>query len=432
MDSVWIKDVTAPQFGRLEGRYKTDVLIVGGGMAGILCAYMLKRAGVDCILAEAKRICGGITQNTTAKITLLHGAIYHDLIHRFGVEEVCRYVEAEQKALLEYERICKENLCDYEKKKAFVYSLDDREGIEREVDALGRLGVTATFTQPSRLPFATAGAVCVEGQAQFHPLKLAFALARELPIFEESKILSLKNGRAVTERGEVFFQKAIVTTHFPFLNLHGGYFLKLYQERSYVIALKDAFDVDGMYVDGSGKGLSFRNFKNLLLLGGGAHRTGKKGGGWQELERMARQYYPKSETVLRWATQDCISLDHLPYIGAYAPSLKNIYVATGFSKWGMSSSMMAAQLLCKLVLGTEKEYPELLSPSRRMVLSRLAVNAGESILGLLTPTVPRCPHLGCALKYNRAEHSWDCPCHGSRFTETGEVIDNPATGDKKM
>ena len=209
------------------------------------------------------------------------------------------------------------------------------------------------------------------------------------------------------------------------------YFLKMYQHRSYVLALAGAQTVDGMYVDESDKGLSFRNFRDMLLLGGGGHRTGKQGGCWQELEQFAHKYYKGSRVVAKWATQDTMTLDSAAYIGRYSKNTPDVFVVTGFNKWGMTNAMVAADILCDLVQGKQNQYSDVFDPSRTFFHPQLVANVFESTIGLLTPTVPRCSHLGCALKYNKAEHSWDCSCHGSRFTETGELIDNPATADKK-
>ena len=126
-----------------------------------------------------------------------------------------------------------------------------------------------------------------------------------------------------------------------------------------------------------------------------------------------------------------MSLDSVPYIGQYSKNTPDFYVATGFNKWGMTSSMVAAELLTDLILGKPNDFADLFSPSRSMLRPQLAVNGFESVVGLLTPSKKRCPHLGCALKYNKAEHSWDCPCHGSRFSESGRVLDNPANGNLK-
>ena len=432
MDSVWTQTAQMPRFHALNGDIKTDALIVGGGLAGLLCAYQLTRAGVDCTLVEADRLCSGITKNTTAKITSQHGLIYDKLIRQFGLEKAGLYLKANQQALEQYRTLCRKIECDFVEQDAYVYSLDDRGKIEKELAALDELGFAADFASELSLPFPVAGAVRFPGQARFHPLKFTAAIAQGLHIFEETKVLELAPGKAVTTGGTIRAEKIIVATHFPILNKHGAYFLKMYQHRSYVLALKNAPKIDGMYVDESKTGLSFRGFGDLLLLGGGSHRTGKKGGGWRELEVFAAKHYPQAQIVSRWATQDCMTLDDVPYIGQYAANTPDLYVATGFNKWGMTSSLVAGMILTDLIQGKDNSYAPVFAPSRTMLCPQLAVNAATAVWNLLTPTVPRCPHMGCALKYNKAERSWDCPCHGSRFTETGHLIDNPARDDKKL
>ncbi len=429
MESLWQKDVKPVRFGELDGNRSTEVLIIGGGIAGILCAYKLKKAGVDCILTEAASACGGITKNTTAKITVAHGLLYDKMIKRFGKEKSRLYAEAQEAACKEYETLCRDIDCDYETKDSYVYSLRDRQKIQNEITALRRLGINAELSDCSELPFKVAGAVRVKNEAQFHPLKFLYTLTEGLPIFENTKVLHLMPRKAVTNHGEITFKKLIVATHFPILNKHGLYPLKLYQHRSYVLALEGAVPIDGMYVDEANTGLSFRTYGDVLLLGGGGHRTGKSGGCWRELEDFANRFCKGAKTVGKWATQDTMTLDSIPYIGEYSRSTQDAYVATGFNKWGMTNAMVAANILCNLITKNADPYAEVFSPSRTMMRPQLAVNIFESTVGLLTPTVPRCPHLGCALKYNEAEHSWDCPCHGSRFTEKGELIDNPATDD---
>ncbi len=432
MESIWEKDLTQLKFDALDGNKSTEVLIVGGGIAGILCAYKLKNAGIDCILAEATEICGGITKNTTAKITLQHGLIFDKMIKRFGEDKARLYVKAQIQACGEYEKLYESIDCDYERRDNYVYSLNNLAIIEKEVSALNRLGVKAELSDAGELPFDIAGAVRVKDQAQFHPLKFLYAIARGLPIYEHTKVLELMPGKAITNHGEISYKKLIIATHFPILNKHGLFPLKLYQHRSYVIALNGAGDLRGMYVDESDTGMSFRSYKDVILLGGGGHRTGKRGGCWRELEDFAGENYKNAEVVGKWATQDCMTLDGIPYIGRYADSTPDIFVATGFNKWGMTNAMVSADILCDLVGEKPNPYTELFSPSRTILRPQLIVNALESVIGLLTPTTPRCPHLGCALKYNPDEHSWDCPCHGSRFTEQGELIDNPATDDKRL
>lgn len=444
MNSIWSDTVSLPAFEPLRRDIKTDVLIIGGGIAGILSAFMLEEAGVDYVLVEADRILSGITKNTTAKLTVQHGLIYQGLVKRFGKERAKMYLQANEDALNEYRSLCQLMDCEFEEKDNYIYSLLDRGKLEREVRALKQLGYSAEYVSELPLPFATAGAVKVSGQAQFHPLKFLAEIADDLRIHEHTKVQELEQSAsgivAVTAHGIITADKVIVATHFPFINKHGSYFLKMYQDRSYVIGLEGALKgkggkvkpiLNGMYLDEAQKGLSFRTYGDYLLLGGGSHRTGKQGGGWTELEATALRYYPGSKVNYRWATQDCMTLDQVPYIGQYSARTPNLYVATGFNKWGMTGAMATAMILKDMVLEQKNPYAPVFSPSRSILRPQLFVNGFESTVNLLTPSKKRCPHLGCALKWNPQEHSWDCPCHGSRFTEKGELIDNPATGDIK-
>lgn len=430
--SVWEKGVERVRFNKIEGDTETDVLIIGGGIAGILCAYRLKEAGVRCILAEASHILSGTTKNTTAKITLAHGLIYQRIEREFDRQSAALYLDAQLKACREYARLASKIRCDYETGSSYVYSLRGKERIEKETELLRSLGVNAEISGTEELPFLTDGAVRVKNQAHFNPLKFLFALAEDLSVYENTKVLELAPKRATTERGIIRFDRLIVATHFPMLNKHGLYPLKLYQHRSYVIAYRNAAKIRGMYVDECDTGMSFRGYGDLLLIGGGGHRTGKNGGNYREIENFAKKHYKSAEPVASFATQDCISLDGIPYIGAYSPSLEDVFVATGFNKWGMTNAMVSADVLTDAVLGRKSPYAELFSPSRTVLRTQLVKNGVEAIKGLITPSAPRCPHLGCALKYNKEEHSWDCPCHGSRFTEDGALIDGPATDGKEM
>ena len=423
--SIWA-DTPLPQFPSLQGDKRSQVLIIGGGMAGLLCAYRLKQAGAQVMLVEAGRICGGVTQNTTAKITSQHGLIYHKLLRKLGQEQAKLYLQANESAVRAYHALCQDIPCHFESQSSYVYSLEDRQTLEQEVHALHLLGYPAGLEQELPLPFPTAGAVKFRHQAQFHPLEFAAHIARDLPIYENTPVRSLDGCTALTDYGRIRAEKIIVATHFPFLNTHGSYFLKLYQHRSYVLALEDAPFPGGMYIGTEQNSLSLRRSGSALLLGGGGHRTGKRGGGWTELWEFADKAYPQARKIAQWATQDCISLDAVPYIGPYSQNTPNLFVATGFNKWGMTGSMVAANILADLVLEKENPWACVFSPSRSILKPQLAINAAETTLNLLRPTVPRCPHLGCALKWNPAERSWDCSCHGSRFTESGELINNPA------
>lgn len=430
MQSLWRNTVTLPTYPPLDQNTTADTLVIGGGLAGLLCAWSLHRAGADVLLLEADRLCGGTTGNTTAKITAQHGLLYDRLLRTCGPETACRYLQANQHALERYRTLCRDLDCDFETADSFVYTLEDRDALEREAEALQKLGAPAELVSNLPLPVSAAGAVRLPDQAQVHPLKLACALLEGLRIHEMTQVLKIRPGEAQTSGGTVRAEQIVVATHFPMMNAHGAYFLKLYQARSYVLALRGVPALErmrGMYVDGKAGGLSFRRWGDLLLLGGGGHRTGKQGGGWSGLERFALEHWPQAGTAGRWAAQDCMTLDGIPYIGRYSGSTPGLFVATGFNKWGMTSSMAAAELLTDLVLGRENPYESLFSPSRGMLRPQLAVNGWEAVTNLVTPTVPRCPHMGCALKYNRREGTWDCPCHGSRFeADGGELLEGPA------
>lgn len=431
MKSIWVK-TELPHFSPLLGDVKADVLVIGGGMAGLLCAQQLREYGVAVILVEAGRICGGVTANTTAKITAHHGLIYHKLLKKLGPERARLYLEANEDAVARYYRLCKEIPCHFESQANFVYSLDDRQALEAEIHALHRLGCAVSLKDDLPLPFRTAGAVKMKRQAQFHPLEFAAHIAKEVPIYENSPVRELQGSTAITDQGSITAEAIVVATHFPMFNRHGSYFLKLYQQRSYVLGLENTGFPGGMFIGSEENSLSFRRSGELLLLGGGGHRTGKKGGGWQELSDFAGRAYPGAVEVARWATQDCISLDGIPYIGRYSARTPNLYVATGFNKWGMTGSMVAATLLRDLIIGRQSPFEELFSPSRSILKPQLAINAFHATANLLRPTRPRCPHMGCALQWNPNERSWDCSCHGSRFSENGKLLDTPAQKDLNL
>ena len=416
----------------MSGDAKTDVLIIGGGLCGIMCAYYLEQAGVDYILVEGNKIASGITKNTTAKITSQHGLIYAKLLKSGGKEKAQMYLRANQKALAEYEKLCQNIDCDFEKKDAYTYSMTDRGKIEEEVRAVNSLGFNADFVQITQLPFEIKGAIRFKNQAQFNPLKFIAGIAEGLKIYEDTFVRELTPTEVITNKGRIRAKKIIAATHFPFLNKHGSYFVKLYQHRSYVSAFDIAPNLNGMYVDEDKKGMTFRNYKNLLLIGGSGHRTGKQSGAWEDLSGFAREYYPEARLQYQWAAQDCMSLDGVPYIGQYSKNTPEMYVASGFNKWGITSSVVAAMILSDMVQEKKNDFAEVFSPQRSMLKPQLVANGFESTLNLLTPTTKRCPHMGCALKWNKAEHTWDCPCHGSRFESDGTLIDNPSMGDANL
>ncbi len=427
MKSLWKETAGLPRFSALEKSINADVLIIGGGFAGLLTAFLLKEQGAEVVLVTQGRICDGVTANTTAKITAQHGLVYNKIIDKYGADCARLYYLANKKAIDEFEKLSGQVECDFERTDSFVFALQDLATLQKEQSALSQIGVKSEMVKSIPLPFKTAGAIKITNQAQFHPLKFA-RIFEGLPVYENTKINKISAGKCYFDKGVIRAQKIVVATHFPIYNLRGLYSLKMYQERSYVVALEGAKKINGMYLE-EGDNLSVRGYGDLVLLGGKSHRTGT-GGGYDSLLALSKKLYPGSTPKYMWATQDCITLDDIPYIGEYYSGAENLYVATGFNKWGMTSSMVSAMILRDLLQGAHNEFAKVFSPSRSVFHPQLAENIFSSVKGILTPTVPRCTHLGCALKWNKAEHTWDCPCHGSRFTEDGRVICNPANKDK--
>lgn len=430
MDAFWEESAKLPSFPTMKHDIRADVLVIGGGLTGLLCAYHLKRAGMDVIVAEAETIGGGVTGRTTAKITAQHGAIYHRIAARYGMGAARHYYEANREALEAYREI--EGDFEFKTCDGFLFSRTHREVLETELNVLRTIGAGAEWAEDVELPFPVAGALRIPHQAQVHPLKLLGCLISGLTIYEHTRVREIRGNIVTTDSGAtITAESIIIATHFPFLNRHGAYFLKLYQHRAYVSVVDGAPPLKNMYWEEIENGLTFRPYGDKMLIVGGGHRTGNRGLGWKASEQVVRHYYPDAHISARFATQDCMSLDGIPYIGRYAKRTPHLYVATGFNGWGMTLAMVSALLLTGELIGKPKPWASVFLPDRTIWHRQLALNAGETLKTMFTPTVPRCPHLGCALKWNAAERSWDCPCHGSRFSENGKLRNGPATGDLK-
>lgn len=431
MTSLWLENENLPKFDSLCEDIDTDVLIIGGGLSGILCAFMLSSRGVDCTIAEASRIMHSTSGHTTAKISAQHGLIYDRLIQTFGKTAARLYYDAASTALSAYATLCKDIDCSFERRDSYIFTQNDRAAAEREADALDALGIEHALHSTLPLPLKIERAVSMPNQAQFNPVQFAAHIARGLRIFEHTRVQSVKGRTAYANGHRIKAQKIIVTTHFPIINKFGGYFLKLYQHRSYVLALEKAPLPDGIFLEAGGDALSFRTSGDKLLLGGFGHRTGEACR-LEALRSCARRLYPGAHIALEWSAQDCMSLDAVPYIGRYSAFAPDIYTATGFNKWGMTGAMCSAAVLCDMLLSGENEYRALYSPSRSIFHAQLLENIMSALKNLLARSERRCTHMGCALKWNSQQQTWDCPCHGSRYDSRGEIVNSPAVQKLKM
>ena len=433
--SIWHKSVRLPEFPPLSGDARVHTAVIGGGIAGLLTAHLLRLRGVSVLVLEADRICSGQTGRTTAKITSQHDLIYAELTQRLGQDAAAGYARANEEAVAAYLRMIDEGRidCGLTRCDAYLYSTTETDVLRQEASAAARLGLPAEFTRETELPFPIAGAVRFQGQARFHPLKFLRAIVEGLDIREHTRVLSVEDDLIHTDRGTVRAEHIVFACHYPFVNVPGWYFARMHQERSYVLALKSPWLPQDVHLGVDGDGLSLREAEGLLLLGGGGHRTGenKEGGQYAALRDAARTLLPGCVEVGCWSAQDCVTVDRIPCIGQYARAQPRWYVATGFAKWGMTSAMVAAQLLSGMIAGDAPDWADVFSPQRPVIaadnMKPLLNEAGHVVRSLARVSpAPRCAHLGCELSWNPDEESWDCPCHGSRFTPEGRLLDGPA------
>ncbi len=447
MESIWSRTVEIPERECLKEDIRVDAVVIGAGMSGLLTAFLLEESGLKTVVLEAGRIAGGQTKNTTAKITSQHGMIYKKLIEDFGEKRAALYGQAHEAAIGELERLVKENdiNCHFSRLPGYLYSQKDRKALEEEAWAAEKLGLGASFTEETGLPFETVGAVRFENQAQFHPLEFIKAISGGLSIYEHTRVRKVRRNKVYTDKGRVTADHIIFACHYPIVNVPGFYFLRQHQEKSCVIAWDNVKPLPGIYYSIDKEGLSLRSSGNILLTGGGGFRTGEKAEGeiYTSIRKEAERFFPEGREITHWSAQDCMPHDGMAFIGQYSIFKPGWHVATGFQKWGMTSSMLAAMLIRDEIWGIENPYALLFSPQR----FHPAVSAGpffqdaaksmqEQAKGILLLWKKegkhrRCTHMGCALNWNEEEEIWECPCHGSCFDKEEKLLTEPSKKDLK-
>lgn len=486
--SYWLASTHTTDYPTLNEDIDVDILIIGGGFVGFACAYQLVDEGFKIAILEGNRILNGVTAHTTAKVTSQHGLIYSKIQNQMSKELAQQYADANQHAIQEIKRIAdKHNIdCDYVAESAFAYTQQDKyiEKIEDEIKVATDLGIKASFTDKIPFSLPIKGAVRFDDQAQFHPRKFTLGLAKYVEengvqIFENSRAIDIEeeNGYVViTAQGKrVAAKRVIIASHYPFYNKHGMYFSRLYVERDYALAIKakEKFP-GGMYINTDDPARSLRSQDTedgeLILVVGDHHKTGQGRSMVQHYEALvdfANNLFTVEDIPYRWSTQDCMTLDGVPYIGNFTANTPNLYLATGFQKWGMTNSIVSSFLIRDLILHGKSPWQDVYNPSRKTIvasaknfivenynvaeqlidgkLSQLSeepdispgdakvlkidgkrVGAYRDRQGGLHLVNTTCTHMGCELNWNSAEESWDCPCHGSRFTYKGEIISGPA------
>ncbi|MCC5912438.1 MAG: FAD-dependent oxidoreductase [Clostridiaceae bacterium] len=486
--SYWLDSTEQTNYLSLKEDIHVDVAIIGGGMTGVTTGYLLKNEGLKVAILEADKILQGTTGHTTAKITSQHGLIYDKLRTQMGVEKAQQYAEANESAVQMIASLIKEKniSCDFHWRPAYVYTQSQNyvKQIINETRAAYELGIKAEYKEEVPLPFKVDAAVRFNDQAQFHPRKYLLHLAKEIPgdgsyIFEGTKAVDIhdKNPTAVItgDGKKVVAKNIIIASHFPFYDLPGLYFARIYNERSYILGVKiqESFP-EGMFINAENPTRSLRSQKfeggELILVGGEHHKTGHGNNTsvhYENLNNFASDVFQVQDVLYRWSTQDCMTMDGIPYIGRLTASTPNIYVATGFCKWGMTNSTVSAMMLKDFILKGESPWADVYNPSRfnatASAVNFIVQNADVAlnfVSGKLLPSSLErdvkpgegkvieidgqkigayrdkknnlhlvditCTHMGCELKWNDAETSWDCPCHGSRFSCDGDIIEGPA------
>lgn len=480
-----------PPLDATTPRGPVDVVVVGAGIAGLSTALAVLERGATVTVLEAGRICSGVTAYTTAKVSSLHGLTYAGLAKSHGQDAARAYGLANEAAIGQVAAWVAEHAieCDLTRRPAYTYttSVVTLEDVAEEVEVAQRLGLPASFTNTTELPFEVKGAVRFEDQAQFHPrdycLGLAAAIvARGGTLHEGTRVVDVDEGSPCTVRTEDGLElqggQVVLATHLPFLD-RGGFFAKCHPTRSYCIAVRltdGSPPPTGMYlgVDEPSRSTRTAIGDEYLIFGGEGHKTGQDADTrerYAALESWAHEHFPVASVEHRWSAQDYAPVDGLPFVGRQLPGSK-VFVATGFKKWGMTNGTAAGLLLADELTGRVNDLKPVLDATRqrttltsrdlykenanvaeRFVGDRLSslrppsadtlapgeggivTCAGDKVAayrddtGGLHAVSPVCTHLGCLVSFNTAEKSWDCPCHGSRFTVDGEVLQGPATDD---
>lgn len=459
MESFWnLTKNNIIKYEKLQGEFKADVCVIGAGLTGLTTAYYLSKLGKRVVILEKDEIASHTSGGSTGKITSQHGLIYKYLKDKNDINYAKKYYESNNKALENIKKIIEdENIdCEFEIKDAYVYTTqkEELEKIKAEVDVTKKIGVDSEFCNQIELPIQILGAEKFKAQAQFNPVKYCYGLAKAIEknnslIFEHSKVMNMEKNEdrydVITDDGIVNCQYIVLATRYPFITFPGYYFLKMYQSTSYamVFDIGKNFELSGYFINSEVPQNSFRSIKvkdkTYLLVVGYDYKTGTEiiGNPYEYIIKKVTTMFPNAKEISRWTAEDCISLDKIPYIGEFSKLEKNVYVATGFNKWGITSSNIAANILTDKISGTINEYEDIFKSSRFDLIENkeetlnMLKEAGnglivEKIKGKETPT---CTHLGCKLSWNEIEKTWDCPCHGSRFDEDGNVIEGPAVSN---
>ncbi|MFC4404415.1 FAD-dependent oxidoreductase [Gracilibacillus xinjiangensis] len=486
---LWKENSKIKDFPQLKNNEKTDVVVVGAGLTGVTTAYLLATNGVKVILVDREEIGHGTTGHTTAKITAQHGMIYNEFISHFGKEQALLYFQSQVDAMTRMEKIIKDLAieCHFEKQDAYLFTNDEKNQrkLESEFEAYQTLDIDGEGLLELPINFPMKYALKMRDQAQFHPMYYLKALVDEIikhggKIYEKTPIYDIDSTdhrvvRALNQN-TIVCDHVVIATHFPFYEGEALYSARMYPSRSYVAGFSsDVKYPGGMYLSVDNPTRSLRsiihNEQEIWLLGGEDHKTGQYQNNtmpYSLLKDFGEANFSVKEWQYEWSAQDYITLDKLPYIGRLNKNRPEIFVATGYRKWGMTNSMVAANIISGLILQKDNPYIDLYRSNRfhadpdlkqfistntnvakefvtgkivseKQDMKQLKTNSATKVkhhgqtIGLFKDMQGKvhavdttCTHLGCEVNWNNTEKTWDCPCHGSRFEYNGDVVEGPA------
>ena len=489
--SYWISSSPLRDFPALDRDLEVDVTVVGGGIVGLTTAMLLTRAGRSVAVVEGLKLLHGTTGYTTAKVTSGHGLIYESISSKHGDDAAMAYAAAQEAALHQIATWVEDEAieCDFERRPNFVYCLSEKDipKIRSEAEAEERAGLPSVFTTETDLPFDVAAAIRQENQAQFHPAKYLAHVAEQVTagggeIFERSRVTDVREGdrcEVIADGGTIRCDQVVLATNYPILD-RGLFFPRVHPKRSYCLAgpVDAATAPEGMYISTeptrSIRTTPFED-RRLLIVGGEGHTVGQDydtDDHYRELESWAFERFALTDVHYRWSSQDGTTVDEIPYVGSLRRGSDRLYTATGFAKWGMTNGTCAATVISDAILQRDNRWAALFDPHRVTVRESAAkfveenakvalhwvrdrvihpqrgvfddLAPGEASVrqaglknlagyrdddGELHVVSAVCTHLACIVSWNKAEQSWDCPCHGSRFDFDSHVLQGPAVKD---
>lgn len=494
--SLWLKDGISSNMPKLEADIDCDVCIVGAGITGIMTAYRLSESGLKVVLIDKDTPLNLSTGNTTAKFTFQHHLIYSEILKRYDSDMAILYYEAQLEGLNHVRSLIDKHhiSCDFKETSAILYAENEAQFIEilDEESAYQHINIPYDIIYNLPLNLKGKGGLKVNDQFELNPVKLldfliTYISGKNVLVFKNTEAISLEEEDAyikvvTSEQKIIRSKKVVIATGYPFFDGNGFYFTRLEAQRSYLMAfpIKELLEDQFMLISNASKAISIRfsdtDGIKYLLVGGQGHKVGQADSeiqSYKSIADFADAHFVVDAPAFRWSAQDYKAVDHIPYIGKLTSKHDNIFVATGFNKWGMSNGSFASLLISDLIMGTESKYEDLFNPSRGEVKGNLVdflksnldvakelikgklitevkdlseINNGEGGIikyhgnrvaayrdatGSLFLHDSTCTHMGCELVYNDAEKTFDCPCHGSRFNYEGKVIEGAAIDDLK-